>query len=331
MRYTDVYNTVNLVRNGGLDFLKSLNEIPPFWKMQGAEPNAIPPVNSFSIVTGHVPESENGAARYFRFVLSSSSPVILQQEFIDINPQMTFCPMGSYPWQTYGDRLSNDRYPIYEYTLIRGIEISIAASIRVVKGSAKISLSNRFKAANEEEIEVYAALASKDWVRPSTVVDLRGRMLKTLGIKMERIGMGDVAEIHVGAVTMITGSTSDVPYVGDPMADAIPKGAIVFMFGDACPPGFDLVELPAPAKHGRIFPREGAPSLDVGGDETHVHDTAEMVMSPEDGWLTLDLIPTPFGQNYGTPADSGEDVHTHDMGSGDHVPPSKDVILCKRL
>ena len=331
MRYTDVYNTVNIVRNGGLDFLKSSAEVPPFWKMQGAQINAAPPVNSFSVVTDHVPEAENGAARYFKFVLSSASPVVLQQEFLDIFPQMTFCRMGDYPWRVDHDRLRDDQYPAYENVLIRGIEVTVAVSIRVVKGSAKISLSNIFKNANGEDIQVYAALASRDWVRPSTIVDLGGRMLKTLGIKMERIGTGDVAEVHIGAITMITGATSDAPYVGDPMADAIPKGAIIFMFGDTCPPGFELMNFEAPRKHGRIFPRNGPPSLDIGGAETHVHTTAEMVMSPEEGWDTFDMVPTPFDQNEGTPADSSMDAHTHAMGSGDHVPPSKDVILCKRL
>jgi hypothetical protein len=131
---------------------------------------------------------------------------------------------------------------------------------------------------------------------------------------------------------MGSGSFSDLPYTGDPMADAIPRGTIVMAFGDACPPGFAAIDLEAPSKHGRIFPKNSSsPSMEVEGSEEHDHSQAEMTMNPERGWDTEDFIPPPYGQSFGAAADSGAEAHTHPLNEADHTPPSRDVILCKRL
>jgi len=326
-RFSVGHNAVNLIRNGGLDFLKDTASMPPFWSVEGADFLAVPPANTLSIVSGETPDSEFGAVNYFKILLASSTPVVLSQEFEDRFIQMAFVEeMG----EDFHDHDNRYRYSVPGCQLVTGW-VSIGASFRVVRGSVSIAVrfyNDRNRAIYTDD-GLYQSLSTKEWGRPAIVKNLGGAMLRSAGFVLTSAVPG-LSEIHVGAMMMASGKFSDLPYTGDPMADAIPKGAIVFAFGDACPPGFEKMSLASPPS-GRVFFKQGTPSLAVEGDERHKHSGAEMAMNPEDDWGILSLFPTPFGQQYGRYADDGSASHKHDLGLAKHVPPSRDVILCKRL
>lgn len=330
MRFSDSYNTVNLLRNGGLDFVKSSGVAPPFWDIEGADGLASPPNNSFEIVTGQVPDTEIGAANYFKLVLSSSSEVKIVQEFSDPYIQMAFAQVGGAPWEP--SDLSAEDYPIHEERLLRGVEITFSASFKVVKGAVKVSLLPTYKGLSSSSVVIYPALASASWLRPSVPIDLEAKKVKTIDILFQRTGETDLAEIHFGSISLVLGSIASVPFCGDPMADAIPKGAIVFVVGDACPPGFEALSFTPPRISGRVFPKSAVSSdVDAEGSETHDHQDTEMTMNPDEGWSVLELVPTPYNRSFGVTADKGDKSHLHKIDRALHVPPSKDVVLCKRL
>lgn len=330
MRFAEQYNTVNLIRNGGFEFLDSPSSAPAFWSVSGAAGDATPPDSVFQVVTGHTPETVHGAPNYMRFLLYTSQEVELQQAFADRFIQMGFVSeMGDPPWEEDG-RVEGG-YPIHEAMLLRGMEVTFAPSIRVQRGSAQVVYRFRFVGLDTQDIEVYPSLASKDWVRPARSLDLGVGKLASVSVVLKKTG-SEYAEVHVGSLALGSGSSHSLPFTGDPLADAIPRGTIVMAFGQVCPPGFKAMELSPPSLHGRVFPKSGAsPSTEIEGAEEHNHSEAEMTMNPERGWDTEDFVPPPFDQNFGAAADAGDDAHTHPLNEADHVPPSRDVILCKRL
>lgn len=326
-RFSVGFNAVNLIRNGGLDFLKDTASMPPFWGVEGADFLAVPPANTLSIVSGETPDSEFGAVNYFKILLASSTPAVLSQEFEERFIQMAFAEeLGEGP-----RGLNRYRYEVPGCQLIAGW-VSVGLSVRVLRGSVSIA-ARLFTDSNRqtyEDVGLYQSLSTKEWGRPTIVKDLGMKMLRKIGLVFTSMTPG-LSEIHVGAVMMASGKFSDLPYTGDPMADAIPKGAIVFAFGDACPPGFEKMSLTPVPESGRIFFKQGTPSLAVEGDERHNHSGASMTMNPEDDWAILSLVPTSFGSSYGRYADDGSEAHQHTLGLAKHVPPTRDVILCKRL
>lgn len=327
----DVFSAINLVRNGGLDFLGEASEVPPFWELVGAEMLASEDSSAVQIVTGEAPDSVNGAANYFKISVVSDELVELKYNFTDRFIQMGFVALiGDTPDQYQLERLP-ERYNSYETQLLRGIEVSSSFSIRTTSRPAKISIVYRFRGATPEVILVDDSFRSLGWQRPTRVIDLNDRVLESVAIRIEKIG-SQLAEIHVGSIMTSVGAYSDLPFTGDPMADAIPKDAIMFAFGDSCPQGFEKVEISNAPGGGRTFPKNASGgSLTAEGSERHDHTDAEMTMWTEVLWPTVDLIPPPRGVSNNVPADNASTAHSHEMSSANHVPPSKDVILCRRL
>jgi hypothetical protein len=342
-RFASAYNAVNLLRNGGLDFVKDASTTPAFWTVEGAKAGVVPPDNSFSIVTGEDPQVEVGAARYFKVVLSNTTPVVIAQEFLDRFIQMAFDEeFGQFQ---HNDYTSNDsRLDIQYKSLgcqhISGIPVSVSFSMRVVKGSsgAKVRMENgdlQNGVTRTSDTVATIANASNEWQRFTVVINPTQYMVKRLGIVLEKSSaVSGLAEVHVGAFQMSVGSIGDLPYTGDPMADAIPKNTIVFAFGDICPAGFEKLSFAAPRITGRVFFKDSKPmSLEVEGDEKHDHSGSEMTMNPEENWEKIFLVPTypSEPENKGIVADSAVETHKHPLTKGLHVPSTRDVILCKRV
>lgn len=324
-------NAVNLIRNGGLDFVKSTKDVPPFWSLSGAVADAIPPDNKFGLVLGEDPPSVLGAARYFKFDLYSPSKVSLYQEFENRFIQMGFVAELGDPWTDFQPERIPGKYDIWETMHLRGIEVTFAFSIRVMSGKVKVSVRAKYKGLSDGVVVLDEALGSKDWIRPSHTLDLGPKKLKGLAIELERTQARASAEVHVGAIMLAVGGVEDLPYTGDPMADAIDAGTIVFAFGEVCPPGFEKMEFEEPPLFGRVYPKSGVPSEDLGGAESHDHSGARMEMNPEVGWATIEAIPPQRGETGNVPADEGQAKHTHPTSEVAAVPPTRDVILCKRL
>lgn len=334
-RFLDAYNAVNILRNGGLDFDAVSGDAPPFWEIENASVGAVPPKNSFSVVKGETPESEIGAANYLRFVLVSDDVVELKYDFRERFQDTTAGKIAPPWWQSRDVPQTRipEGYNVLESQLIRGIDVTVAFSVRAKQGSVRVELEFDYSPNPpvKDTVVVYDALASSEWVRPSTVVHVGSRRVNYLSIKIKRASSGS-ADVHVGCLAMAKGSFFDLPYTGDPAAEAIPKGAIVMAFGNACPPGYQKMSFASPPKFGRIFPMTSAtPSDDISGSEEHDHSEATMTMNPENDWPVIELVPTPHDQSYGVRADDGSEVHQHGIVKADNVPPSKDVILCKRL
>jgi hypothetical protein len=337
-RFASAYNAINLIRNGGLDFLKDAVTVPPYWEILNATGGGVPPVNSFTILTGQDPIIEAGASNFFRFVLSNTEEVVLRQEFIERFIQPGFMENLHVGW-TQGDwgRLGSSRNKIDPDPITIGCQaicntpVMISMSLRIKRGAAKVVIRAQYAyLLTTTDIVVYDAQLSEEWLRPSTLVSLGINQLKSLSIVVSKIDLAGLCEIDVGAIQMSVGDLGPLPYTGDPAAEAVPKGTIVFAYGISCPPGYEKMVFSPPASTGRVFLKGGAPSTAVEGSEKHNH-TSEQTMNPELDWATRDVIPTPFGETYGVTPDSAGESHQHDTGEALHVPPTRDVILCKRL
>ena len=333
-RFLDVYNTANLLKNGGLDFDALPGEPPPFWEIIDAGPGAVPPDNSYAIVKEQVPESELGAPNYLEFALVSDRVTEIRYDFRKKFQEQSAGKVTP-PW--IKDNPNNpipEGYLCLESHLIHGIDVTLGFSIRVPQGEVKVDTVFNYdpNPPTEDEVVFYEALASKEWVRPSAVFNVAGRRLSYLSIRLLRVSTGSV-QVQIGSFSLARGALVSLPYTGDMAAEARPKGAIIFAFGKYCPPGYEKMEFTPPPRMGRIFPINSTPdeSLSVEGNEVHNHSEAEMTMNPELDWPKLDLIPTPHGAAYGVRADDSEEPHLHEVTQAVHVPPSKDVILCRRL
>jgi hypothetical protein len=333
-RFLDTYNLVNMLRNGGLDFDLASDGSLPFWEIVNASPGAQPPENAYTIVKGEVPDSELGAPNYLRFALVSDRVVEIKYD-MRLRYQERVYGKTTPPWIQQidvHDSTIPEQYLSLESQLIRGSNVTLSFSAKVPQGGARVSLLFDFEpnAPVQDEIDIYDSLESKEWVRPASIAELGGRRLNYFSIRIERTSAG-AAEVHLGSISMARGSVSSLPYTGDPGAEGIPKGAIIFAFGGFCPPGYEKMSFTAPKRSGRIFPMSSdETALDTQGEETHNHSDAEMTMNPEIDWPKKKLLPR-SETGHDTPADSSEESHKHAIEKAVHVPPSKDVILCKRL
>lgn len=337
-RFASAYNAINLIRNGGLDFLKDTVTVPPYWEILNATGGGVPPINAFSIVLGEDPKSEAGAANFFRFVLSNTEEVVLRQEFIERFIQPGFIEELGVGWnqakwgrQGSGhDRLDPDPITI-GCQAIYNTPVTVSMSIRIKRGAAKVALRAQLAyTTNVIDVVVYDAQISEEWLRPSALLSLGANQIKSLSVVLSKIDVTGLCEIDVGAIQMSVGDLGDLPYTGDPAAEAVPKGAIVLAYGVVCPPGYEKMAFTPPAVSGRIFFKGGAPLATPEGEEKHNH-TATQTMNPELDWPTRDVIPAPFGEAYGVTPDNADESHQHNTGEAVHVPPTRDVIFCKRL
>jgi len=338
--FSSDYNAVNLLRNGGLDFVKAGSSIIPFWELDGASLNAVPPDNAFDMVVRETQEVEHGAARYFKFLLSSDDPVTLSQEFSNRFIQMGFVDALGDPWTAAAEHLETNRppwehalekkYATFDCLLVRGIPVTLAFSIRVPQGRASLKVAAVPGNGSDIESEIQSRISSEDWLRPSRALDFGHRRIRKLKIVLSRDPGAGSTEVHLGAFMLAVGASSSLPYTGDPMADAFPPDTVVMAFGDVCPPGFERMVFAAPPEAGRVFPKGGAYSSDtVEGTETHSHEDASVTMNPERHWSTVELIPA--ASSGSVIGDSGVSAHEHPKDVALHVPPTKDVILCRRI
>jgi hypothetical protein len=347
-KFAEAYNAINLARNGGLDFYNA--SMPPFWELEGA-PFGTGSDNLCTVVTGDTPDSEQGAARYFKLRLAAPGPVALVQEVARrfVQPAFTsefglrhtqmkdvpgFKPVPN-DWH-----LDNARAPAgYEYLLeaqlISDCEISLCFSVRVVTGKAKISARFKMSATQTEEVVVYPALESGAWVRPVVIRDLSAKTLQSFAIIAEKLSSVGLAEVHVGCVMLINGAYAVVPYTGDPMADAIPPGTMVFAVGDSCPLGFEKVVLTNMPERSRAYLKNAASTdLVVEGDGKHSHSDALVKMEPEVNWVHQLTNLGRGAQGESTlfyPADDGGPPHTHPLSEAESTPPTRDIIMCRRI
>lgn len=339
-KFLEAYNAINLIRNGGLDFVGA--DMPPFWQLDGASFGG-QAANICSVVRGETPASENAAVNYFKLFLTSSTPVVLghivADRFIQMGFTTTIDTSGSGRIGTQD--LDNNRAPrgydeMTTCQLMAG-EMSFSCSVRVLSGTAKLSLRLRGNGGSGAQHVIYPSLVAKDWTRPTVNEDVRKRDVKYIDFIVEKVG-GEVAEVHLGACMAASGSYDALPYTGDPMADAIPKGAIVFAVGNVCPPGFEKLVLTGVPSKGRAFLKSTTPAdLAVVGEEAHQHKQLTEKMEPEVDWPGLGveggwgvaMDESGRGQVY--PADLAWNSHTHPVSAAVALPTSRDVILCKRL
>ena len=208
--------------------------------------------------------------------------------------------------------------------------MTIAFSLRVPQGRASLQVSATPGSGADIESEVRNRVASDDWLRATKALDFGAKRIRKMNIILSRDPGAGSTEVHLGAFMMAPGASSSLPYTGDPMADAFSEDMVVFAFGDVCPPGFEKMVFSSPPEVGRVFPKGGNYTDDtVTGVETHSHEDAQVTMNPERSWPTTELIPSDAsGTGQG---DDGTNAHTHPKESALHVPPTKDVILCKRV
>lgn len=347
-KFLEAYNAINLIRNGGLDFVGS--GMPPFWQLDGASFGGQSP-NVCSVVRGETPSSEHAAVNYFKVFVTSSAAVVLRyvvaERFIQpaFSKDVAAVSDGGAEYPLDSSRVPPGYMQMRACQLLYG-ELSASWSLRVVSGLVKISVRTTVLGVAAQQgltRVVYPAFTSKSWVRPVVRMpsDDSGlefsQPIKAFEFYIEKVG-GEVAEAHLGAFMAASGAYDILPYTGDPMADAIPRGAIVFAVGDTCPPGFEKLVLAGVPSKGRAFLKSDAPAdLAVVGEETHRHENMVEKMDPENDWPGLaveegwGVAMDESGRAEKYPADLGWDIHTHPIDAASVLPSSRDVVLCKRL
>lgn len=333
-KFLEAYNASNLIRNGGFEY-RSTSGPPPYWEVQGASYASSPNGNYYNVTWDRVPETADAAVNCFDVSLRSSVGVSLLHNFSKRFIQMGFVTTleeGNIDYdQDYDTRMPPGYDNIRVTQLVRDVELTFSFSAYVLSG--KVDIYVRFSVDGDVNVNspMLSGFTAGTWLRPSKVFKFGKGLVEEIEILISRSADVDVAEVLLGNFALAPGAFRDLPYTGDPSADAIPRGAVVFAFGLFCPPGYEKIELEAAPASGRIFLKNGtSEGPSVEGEESHDHSDATMQMKPTYNWDTLTVIQHPEGAQAPAAVDLASNPHTHALASANHVPPSTDVILCRR-
>lgn len=167
------------------------------------------------------------------------------------------------------------------------------------------------------------------------------KSLAYVGLKIRRKTADQFTSVDITNTMFVLGAYDKVPYTGDPLMRAIPKGAIIMFLGDSCPPGFDPIDGDI-----GLFPR----TVD-GGTSEHTIDPFELkigtaAINQFEGFdskvYITDVISTSNstdrfldreGLSVGpidVPDDRGLPSHTHKIEKAGNDPASVSFLLCAR-
>lgn len=333
-RFATSYQTINLVRNGGWDFVGS-DGLPHFWTL----------VNL--VAAADAPDSNKN---YFEVGDDKISLVLHQEE----NAQIVqyFPKPGSMDFQqplVGGVRSSlppgylvNEQQHLPAETYTVAFDLAGAADVRVGYGSVASTYTD-WQTGDGRKLFVFTAEET----------------LKHILIEVRRAA--DFVTVDLSRIMFAAGEFSALPYTGEPL-NILPRGAIVMVCGDTCPLGFEeLGETGAtpkpewasddPGIRGRKgnYPRGG---VDAYGDVRHtggsilpgITDVQQFESfggylntyfgygQEEQGIVTggdsKDFILSDFAD---VPEMDDVGLHTHVIGTAGTRPVSMKLRFCKRL
>lgn len=358
-RPADTRSLVNLLRNGGLDYIEQKDGylLPHFWDLTNLVPRseAAESKSSYEIITGETPPV-GGLVDYWKLLLLDGRESQLSQSLLSAAVFDFPTPLApnSVRQEVAGGYLSRHERLIY-----RTRPLSLGLSLRVVRGSVDVTV----RVADETgSLAADAVLVSR---ADASFTGRRWRRLAVsftptaspavVSIVLRRATGSDLAEVHVGNVQMVLGAYADVPYTGDPSVSAIPSGAVIMTMGDACPPGFtELTDEngaqvpeawtaadPAAEVRRGNFPYHSADQSATDGEPTHNADEPHFTLVNDDV-IALESFSSKLASSTNTynatvrcpadePNEDGAADHQHGLTAGGSVPVNRPLRFCRRL
>ncbi len=287
-------NLINLVRNGGFEFAGDTGEPPDGWAVLGATQAG--GIDSRFLDETAVPSSDDEPKNRVHFFLMASSPVTMSQGFdLELPLDLDF---GTYSTgRTRGpargvDRFLPEGYEISERLLLSGQrEQTFSLAIAVPIGAVKVELllvrdigpSAGPVSGDLSFIEMDERFSSSRWKRLSAVVPkVDDAITRAIGFRLTKLE--DETEVLIGNLSMAIGAYEILPYLGNPLVAAYPKGSIVMSMGTTCPVGFEEV-----VEGRERFPRASLIPGVLAGEFLHAHDSAGVTLPPP-----IELVGPPF-------------------------------------
>ncbi len=361
-RPADTRALVNLLRNGGLDYLEQKDGylLPHFWDLTNLVPRAqsAESKSSYEIITGAEPDP-GGLVDYWKLLLLDAKESQLSQSFLSdaVFDFPTPLAPGSVRQEVAGGYLSR-----YERLIYRTRPMSLGVSLRVVRGTVDVTVrvadeNGRLAADAVLVSRADASFTGRRWRRLAVSFTPTASPARVV-IVLKRSAGSDLTEVHLGNVQLVLGAYGEVPYTGDPSVSAIPRGAVVLSMGDACPPGFVRLEEPegqsalaawkavdpAAAVRSGNFPYQSADQAALDGEPTHnVEDPHFSLVNDQTiafesfasrlGSATTGTIS--YNPNVRCPADepneNGTADHQHGLAAGGSIPVNRSFLFCRRL
>lgn len=367
VRHASTLALVNLLHNGGLDYLEDRDSyvLPHFWQFGNLVPRSLTDgsSNTYDVVQGEEISHVDAARDYMRLFIQNNEAVRVYQRF-DVDPTVNVL---DFP-QPLAAGSARSEMPegfrsTFNRVLTRSRDYSFGVSFRVLRG--RVNLRVQFYDSSDNLItdvlvaeNVDSRFTNKAWRRLSGSVT-PAKVPGWVSFTVERAGVAELCEVHMSLFQLSVGSYQDVPYTGDPSLGVIPKDTIVLAMGSSCPPGF--VELgndnlqplndwldedgEAEARVGQ-FPIGDDGSGELKGDFTHNRSSYDFSLETDEtvpfesfdsrwGSATSGNNGVNYNPNVRTPADEPNDDgvadHQHSVDVGSSVPVNRSFLFCRRL
>lgn len=128
----------------------------------------------------------------------------------------------------------------------------------------------------------------------------------------------DAFVVRITACKVARGQYTEVPYEGDLSYLLEPRGTIYLGYGKRCPPGFR--ERDMESRFLKVTSQDNVD--DIGGSTTHIHNIPVK---------SVDQAVTSAFQNSASRDITRTNDHSHPVGDGLSVPPSRTVSVCVKL
>lgn len=366
-RHADTLALVNLIPNGGLDYLEDKGDykLPHFWRFVNIVPRPLSggTDNTYDVVEGEEIKAVDEARDYLRLLIQNNKPVRLIQRFdVDTETNVLDFPQPLDPG-TARTEVAEGFRSTYNRVLARTRDYSFGLSLRLLRGEVTVRVQFYDE---RDQLIVESVIADKadsrftnrSWRRVSGFIT-PSKVPSWAAFTFERSGDAELVEAHAALFQLSLGKYSKVPYTGDPSLGVIPKDTIVLSMGSSCPPGFvavgddDLSPLPEwladePTAKARLgqFPIGDDGSGELKGAYSHNRDEYVFKLEVDDlvpfesfdsrwGSATTGNNGVTYNPNVNTPADEPEEDgtsdHQHEVDSGSSVPVNRSFLFCRRL
>jgi len=357
-RFATTHQAVNLLRNGSLEMVEALDsgaQKPHFWSFDALIHEALQDavvVNTFEVLQedpGPAPASR------FRVELVTGEPSKLYQDTTrDASVHVQDFPVPLAP--SLKPALPQGHFSTEVHALPKG-DYTLSFDVRAYQGTVSIDpaawdLVGAVQTPTYPTGQTSVTLGASAIWRRITIQFSVDYALGGVGLQLERTTSSGLAVVEIGNVMLAQGHYRYLPYTGDPLLSAIPKGAIILTMGSVCPPGFEEIGEdglePLPewvadepnilARKGN-YPREGT---ELVGTTSHTVDAVEITpgttdalefSGPDskvvDGTLVDTSKSNPATDEPG--GSQGVPEHDHTIETAGTRPVSRGYLLCRRI
>ncbi len=307
----NLHSAVNLVFNGGFEL--KLDNLAPFWTFSGFDAS-----NSYEL------------GSTLKLILDSGVTATISQDFAsELLPRDKNQPVvlrtfrnGPEGYKTTENRVVPSNTP---YTLAISVNKDVGNLIvkPFVVTSAKTYL-------DEQLVTV------SDKIRLVFQIPAQNELINEVGFEF----LSPTAGIfEVDKVSMIPGSYSELPYLGDPFQQVFPADCVVMTMGDACPTGFEPYDTSTKGKLVRNSENTGSATHTADSPTVELEASDKVSYEGREGRLYDEHTRTPtetpspvvFNVSNENPLCDEAGEHTHTIEPGGSVPVSLGFTFCKRV